>query len=330
MDSTASLKNLNQDVKAQICNQLNKYRVVKNIKNIPRDWRGLAIKLNIPDEAINEFRSRENHTEMILLWWNLNSSETYTINNLRQYLEELDRYDILDDNNLEDTLRNSSDIDERHSNYSDDLPNAGYEYDAFVLYSSQDEPAAVHIIRSLEDRFNFKICHADESVAYKDQTVLEKMHRKCKKVIVLLTNAFIQDQLLQIYVNSVRSDAIRKKISNRVIPIQLYENFEKPDMYQNFACLKYFKQTQLTKFWETLAKNVQGELIYSGETALSNDFNYSFNSNFHQMSTAIIQSTSSLNSQINGNDTGSDTQSTSSPKPSKKNVFKKIFKMKKK
>lgn len=165
-------------------------------------------------------------THKILRLWCERDSSKSTIKNLIFYLEEIDRFDVIDDIRERLSIINSiiiklflikyilvEDIEgyDEKSVIQDTLQteetiltvddvtriNQGLEpqkYDAFVLFADEDIDFATMLIDTMEKQYHLKLCVKDRDViggTVELDVIVKLISQRCNRLIVIISQSFL-------------------------------------------------------------------------------------------------------------------------------------------
>ncbi|KAJ8941814.1 hypothetical protein NQ318_006791 [Aromia moschata] len=92
-----TIQALRRKTRIIISTLLNPIKVIPNEKGLPRDWQGLAELCGISGEKIPSIQQDSDPSNKVLDLWNEKDRNGSTIDNFLLYLEELDRFDVIED-----------------------------------------------------------------------------------------------------------------------------------------------------------------------------------------------------------------------------------------
>lgn len=93
--STVSVKALNSASRLVLTNNLDRKQLLLSEKGFARDYRGFAELIGFPYRTIKKFEESEDRTLKILKAWE--SRPDAMLDKLIDYLEKMDRYDVIED-----------------------------------------------------------------------------------------------------------------------------------------------------------------------------------------------------------------------------------------
>ncbi|XP_050577281.1 myeloid differentiation primary response protein MyD88 [Bombus affinis] len=276
--STVPLASLSVQSKCVISSLLNPLKILPSENGLPRDWRGLAHVCKLSGEIIPLLTSHPDPTAYILTVWQQQRKDI-TLKDLQTVLEEIERWDILDDTSklfekdgeryLEQLQRSqtsaeviSNDIDEKVLTVDDiHRLRQGLEnqyYDAFLLYADEDVNWATEMLEKLENKYNLKLCVKDRDliagVTFEHEAVMTLISERCNRLIVLISNNFLKSPANKFFLSYAQALGIDKR-QRKVIPC-LYEKCKLPPQLQYMFVLDY-NRVGLYDFWGKLRDSVQ-------------------------------------------------------------------------
>ncbi|XP_060813063.1 myeloid differentiation primary response protein MyD88 [Bombus pascuorum] len=276
--SAVPLVSLSVQSKCVISSLLNPPKILPSENGLPRDWRGLAHVCKLGGEIIPLLTSHPDPTAYILTAWQQQKKDI-TLKDLQTVLEEIERWDILDDTSklfekdgekyLEQLQRSqtsaeviSNDIDEKVLTIDDiHRLRQGLEnqyYDAFLLYADEDVNWATEMLEKLENKYNLKLCVKDRDliagVTFEHEAVMTLISERCNRLIVLISNNFLKSSANKFFLSYAQALGIDKR-QRKVIPC-LYEKCKLPPQLQYMFVLDY-NRVGLYDFWGKLRDSVQ-------------------------------------------------------------------------
>ncbi|XP_039284701.1 myeloid differentiation primary response protein MyD88 [Nilaparvata lugens] len=222
---------------------LNPTKVIPSPGGLPRDWRGLADLCDVPAPGPGTAGEKD-ATDTILTAWQKKHPTTASVERLCQFLEQLDRYDILDD--LEacitddvqrywDRLNNDNQVQPFSSSSSpydsiltiDDTQRISLglppqNYHAFVLFADEDREFGIQIVETLETDYNLKICYKDRDLVgginFEHEAIVRLVSERCNHLVVILSdNFFRSNPVNKFYTNFAQALGIEQK-RRKVVP----------------------------------------------------------------------------------------------------------------
>lgn len=89
---------IDADCLRNLSQQLNKKKQLKSQYGYERDWRGVYHSINLPNKTIEDFERAIDPLGDLLLAWKAAKPNQATTAIFQQILRNMDRYDVLDDN----------------------------------------------------------------------------------------------------------------------------------------------------------------------------------------------------------------------------------------
>lgn len=265
---------LSVKTKEVISTLLNPPKVIPTENGLPRDWRGLAHSSNLSGEILPLLMSHSDPSAYILSIWEKRHKDV-TIKDLQAALEEIDRWDIIDDT-LElfekDAAKylaseNSATVIENEIDNKiltvDDIYRVrqGLEnqyYDAFLLYADEDDDFAMMTVEKLEKQYNLKLCLKDRDliggITFEHQAVMTLISERCNRLIVIVSPNFLKSPANDFFLSYAQGSGICKG-QRKIIPC-LYGQCELPRQL-NYMFVLVYKKGSLYNFWERLRDSVK-------------------------------------------------------------------------
>ncbi|XP_043253908.1 myeloid differentiation primary response protein MyD88 [Colletes gigas] len=276
--SVVPLVALSDESKQIVSTLLNPQKVIPSENGLPRDWRGLAHLSNLSGEVMPLLTSCSDPSTYILNVWE-QGQKNVTVKDFQAALEELDRWDILDDTlelferDAEKYLKGlekskisaeaiANEIDEKVLTV-DDLHRLrqGLEnqyYDAFLLYADEDINFANEMVDKLENQYDLKLCLKDRDliggITFEHEAVMTLISERCNRLIVIVSPNFLKSPANKFFLNYAQALGIDKR-QRKVIPC-LYEKCQLPPQLSYMFVLDY-NRAGLYNFWGKLCDSVQ-------------------------------------------------------------------------
>lgn len=276
--STVPLVALSTESKQVISTLLNPPKVIPSENGLPRDWRGLAHLSNLGGEVMPMLAVHPDATTYILTLWQTKKKDV-TIKDLQAILEELDRWDILDDTSelferdaekyLEEveSSRTSAneivnEIDENLLTRDDVLrvPQGldNQNYDAFLLYADEDVNYASEMMNKLENEHNLKLCIKDRDliagITFEHVAVMRLISERCNRLVMIVTSNFLRSTANTFFLNYAQALSI-DKCQRKIIPC-LYEKCQLPPQL-NYVSVVDYNRAGLYDFWGKLRDSIR-------------------------------------------------------------------------
>lgn len=237
--------------RTSLSEHLNPTKVIPAPGGLPRDWRGLADLCDVPTPGPGTVGEKD-PTDTILTAWQKKDIASASIERLCQFLEQLDRFDILDDleacisddvqrywdrldndnqiqpfsdsNSLDESILTIDDI----QRISSGLPPQNYH--AFVLFADEDKEFGVRIVETLENDYNLKICYKDRDLVgginFEHEAIVRLVSERCNHLVVILSNNFVRSNPVnKFYTNFAQAQGIVEK-KRKVVPLNYNCDFE--------------------------------------------------------------------------------------------------------
>ncbi|XP_015434322.1 PREDICTED: myeloid differentiation primary response protein MyD88 [Dufourea novaeangliae] len=275
--STVPLVALSVESKQVVSALLNPPKVIPSENGLPRDWRGFAHLSNLSGELMPLLISQPDPSAYILTFWE-QKQKNATIKDFQVILEELDRWDILDDtvelferdsqtylSQLERSQTSANvianEVDEKILTV-DDLHRLkqGFEnqyYDAFLLYADEDVNFAIEMVDKLENQYNLKLCLKDRDliggITFEHEAVMTLISERCNRLIVIISSNFLKSSANKFFLNYAQALGIEKR-QRKVIPC-LYEKCQLPSQL-NYMFILDYNRVGLYDFWGKLRDSV--------------------------------------------------------------------------
>ncbi|XP_070169776.1 myeloid differentiation primary response protein MyD88 isoform X2 [Polyergus mexicanus] len=291
--STMPLVGISVVSKQIIAAMLNPTKVLPSDNNLPRDWRGLAHLLEFNGEIMSLLVSHPDPTTYMLTMLEKNK-KNITIKNFQTMMEEIDRWDIIDDTEaifhidavkyLEQQQRAqvSADlidkcVDQEILTLGDvHRLNQGLQtqyYDAFLLYADEDISFANEMIQKLETEYKLMLCLKDRDlvggVAFEHEAVMKLISERCNRLLIIISPNFLKSSANKFFLNYAQALSIEKR-QRKIIPC-IYESCELPFQLKYISILDYNRRG-LYDFWGKLHDSIKASnSINTNKTQVKND-----------------------------------------------------------
>lgn len=272
--SKVPLVALSVRTKEVISTLLNPTKVIPTENGLPRDWRGLAHSSNLSGEILPLLMSHSDPSAYILSIWQ-EKQKDITIKDLQLALEEIDRWDIIDDTlelfekdaakylaSEESAEVVKNEIDKKILTVDDiyrvrkGLKNQ--YYDAFLLYADEDDDFAMMTVEKLEKQYNLKLCLKDRDliggITFEHQAVMTLISERCNRLIVIISSNFLKSPANDFFLSYAQGSGIYKG-ERKIIPC-IFGQCELPRQLNYMFVLDY-KRGSLYNFWERLRDSVE-------------------------------------------------------------------------
>ncbi|OAD53744.1 Myeloid differentiation primary response protein MyD88 [Eufriesea mexicana] len=273
--STVPLVALSIESKQVISSLLNPPKVIPSENGLPRDWRGLAHLCKLGGEIMPLLISHPDPATYILTAWEQKEKST-TLKDFQTLLEEIDRWDILDDTlelferdgerYLEQLQKSQISAEVITNNIDTKVLTVGklrqglenQYYDAFLLYADEDVNFANEMVDKLENEYNLKLCLKDRDliggVTFEHEAVMTLISERCDRLIVIVSPNFLKSSANKFFLNYAQALGIDKR-QRKVIPC-LYEKCQLPPQLEYMVILDY-NRVGLYNFWKKLRDSVE-------------------------------------------------------------------------
>ena len=245
-------------------------QLLRTDHGLPRDYRGLGELMDLSADLIEtRFKRSYRPTKSLIEYHinkNLSNNRIVTVNNLVKMLEQLERFDIIDDLTptfIEMTTRSANKqqndankalpeitTDHLHQNNGrlvihessieqltiDDGPSHRIMYDAFVCFAPEDYQYAQELIGLLEDHGK-RVATADDLLPghFEHDALVKLIATRCRRVLTVLTPSFLRSKECELQTKFASEIALRSGESGpKIIPV-LFEpcdNSKLPYMIQ--------------------------------------------------------------------------------------------------
>ncbi|XP_034938034.1 myeloid differentiation primary response protein MyD88 [Chelonus insularis] len=272
--STVPLVALSQETRFLLSTLLNPIKALPTSDGKPRDWRGLADLFLIGGEMIPSIVTSPDPTGCLL---ELVKNSKYTLKDFQNMLENISRWDVIDDSELlfekdaeqyfERMERNKESADvfkyevDNKMLTIDDLyrVKAGLKtqhYDAFLLCADEDFTELV--INNLEQKYNLKLCIKDRDlisgITFEHEAIMELISERCNRLLVVISPNFLKSPENKFFLNYAQALSIEKR-QRKVIPC-LYKECDIPSQLRYTFILNYNKP-HLYEFWKRLNESIE-------------------------------------------------------------------------
>ncbi|XP_018575417.1 myeloid differentiation primary response protein MyD88 isoform X2 [Anoplophora glabripennis] len=258
---------------------LNPIKIIPNDKGLPRDWQGLAELCGISGEKIPSLQQDPDPSNKVLHLWSEEDKNESTIDKFIIYLEELDRFDVIEDISplIEEDInyfkQNTSEFSSKYPDLDSDKyiltiddvnrRSEGLEpqtYDAFVLFADDDIDFATELIETMEKQYNLKLCVKGRDLVgggFEHDSVIKLISERCCRLIVILSPAFLDSSANQFFYSFAQAIGIEQR-QRKIVPC-LYKNCGKlPAELSCYVILDYERTNKLWKnFWYKLYNSIR-------------------------------------------------------------------------
>lgn len=256
---------------------LNPKKVLPSDNGLPRDWRGLAHLLEFNGEIMSLLVSHSDPTTYMLTMLE-NNKKNITIKNFQTMMEEMDRWDIIDD--TEAIFQNDAvkylEQQQRAQVSADLIDNVDQEvltlgdvhrlsqgletqyYDAFLLYADEDVSFVNEMVQKLETDYKLKLCLKDRDlvggVAFEHEAVMKLISERCNRLLIIISPNFLKSSANKFFLNYAQALSIEKR-QRKLIPC-IYESCELPFQLKYISTLDYNRRG-LYNFWDRLHDSIK-------------------------------------------------------------------------
>ncbi|XP_060529475.1 myeloid differentiation primary response protein MyD88 [Cylas formicarius] len=257
-----------------ISSLLNPVKLIRTEKGLPRDWEGLAQLCGIPGELMPSLQNDMDPAGKVLRLWSENSKDAATIAKLFEFLEELGRYDVLDDVTPfvgEDLKYHQEHPPNGLGIQSFDLEadkciltrddvirlNQGLEpqtYDAFVLFDDDDIDFATELIDTMEKQYNMKFCVKERDLVVgkcEHDAVIKLISERCGRLIVIVSAAFFNSNANTFFYSVAQSIGIEQGL-RKIIPCIYKDCGPLPARISHYSKLDFRRREPFFNSWEKL------------------------------------------------------------------------------
>ncbi|XP_057367721.1 uncharacterized protein LOC130688721 isoform X2 [Daphnia carinata] len=271
-DNTAHLDgylfSLRASTLATLSNMLNPTKVLLSDDGHFRDWRGVAELMGV-DVLIIQNLERTSSPFASLI----SQAKNLTANKLIEYLEKMDRYDVIDDtiavmeNDLYLASRQS--ISNRIQSQSPQLVTIGdqecysehgtlVQYDAFVLYAREDQEFVDRVVEKMEGEYGMKLCLKERDfiagLPFEHQAVTELISNRCRFVLPIFSPNFLNSEDNKFVVNFSEALGIERGC-RKIVPC-LYQQCDLPKSVRYYTRLDFTRQNPYWDFWDKMKKSL--------------------------------------------------------------------------
>uniref|UniRef100_A0A182IZK0 TIR domain-containing protein n=1 Tax=Anopheles atroparvus TaxID=41427 RepID=A0A182IZK0_ANOAO len=277
------LESLSPLTRSLLGNLLNQRRIFTSEDGYSRDWRGLFELVGIPKSYYPLVKDHDNPTCYLLELWNSKSEQCKrgaNLAELQNVLGCIDRWDILDDTSKmfeQDAeqylvkeqqratkkaqtaeLQESRELTDIDIITKDDTLDHKQQYDAFILFAQEDMEFASKMVDRLEAR-GLNLCLKDRDIlgggTFEHQVISTLISERCRRVVVIISEAFLASPLNDFMVTFAQALQIEKK-QRKVIPC-VYGKCELPPHLRYTCRLDYQRSQNLYNFWDKLAASIR-------------------------------------------------------------------------
>lgn len=283
---------------------LNGRMIFKSDTGRLRDWRGLGELCGLSSQFISNLHSHPDPTDRILTVWSETKKNESTIENLFNYLEDMDRFGVVEDiipliendivnfNNNKDNSINMNKEDWEiltHEDMERQRMGLGPQiYHAFVLFVDEDIDFASRLMDTMENEYNLKLCAKNRNLlvgTLELDAQMELIATRCKRMIVILSSAFCESNMAKFLHNFAQYVGIEQK-QKKIIPCSYKPGEVYPLQYRCFVTLNFHFHS--SNFWQRLYNAIEDRPISNAlkQSLLSLNDEASNAPKLHQQKTA--------------------------------------------
>ncbi|KAJ0180241.1 hypothetical protein K1T71_003645 [Dendrolimus kikuchii] len=285
--NTLSLADLPFKTKQLLSYLLNTNKIIPSDgpDKLPRDWRGLAHLLQIPNVVVSHLNQYPDKTTKVLEIWIKEKTEIATVGKLLEFMQRLDRYDVHDDilNDLHWYIqRQELDVSPQYqlaikaNNVmppmeevyelitDDDTHNELQKYDAFVLYADQDADFVDELYEKLGHEFKF--CTKEKLLAghaTQYTPVAQLISQRCRYIILVYSPDFVTSPANSFYTDYAQAVSIESQktiIKRKIIPV-MYKECQIPINLLYYHKIYYKREGRpIYDFWQKLEQSLRQTL----------------------------------------------------------------------
>jgi len=267
---------LSPNLRYQIGLMLSPMKYIPAESGVLRDWRGLAEKIVASSGEVQHFESQNDPSEAILKLY----GGKLTISKLVHFLEEMDRFDILND-----LLPSITDECQKYKERLDAPPRKFIElnsereeeiltihdamrlskglppdhFDAFLLYAESDAGFAQTIIDKMEVEFNLRLCVKDRDlvagITFQHEAISKLISERCNRVLIIISPSFLASEENKFLANFAQALGIEQR-RRKIIPC-FRERCPLPPHLSFYSCLDYSRTDKFGNFWEKLRDSLR-------------------------------------------------------------------------
>lgn len=248
-----------------------------------QDWRGLAEVFGFGQIDINNFERKDCPTIEILNVWSQRNPQA-SVGDLLQALQEIERYDILECDELQRAVDRDAVAYHRHiaevqarppdpiqvpqvdSTYDEFEPiivdevesGRRIHFDAFVCYTAADASFVRDMIHNLEDIHGLRLFITERNMVAGGANFVmlaELIKSRCNKMVIVMSPDYHSSdecKFLTRFAQSLQPGADKRTL----IPI-IYRPCTIPDILRYIAMLDYTREDAKPWFWQRLASSLR-------------------------------------------------------------------------
>ncbi|KAK9872830.1 hypothetical protein WA026_019615 [Henosepilachna vigintioctopunctata] len=280
LESSYSIRILRDGTMNILSAMLNRPKVILTNEGLPRYWKGLAELCGIETFLIANLEFPKDSTRETLRLWTEKCNEA-TIRQLIEYLERLDRFDVVDD--IGASIAEDIQFHKQHPNTyrlqpatptlppfldpdrriltTDDLLNLERnapltKYDAFILFAEDDIQFATKVIERMEKQYNLKFCAKQRDLVVgtlEHPAIITLISERCDKLIAILSPSFFNSPINKFFLNFTQHISIEQR---KIIPCLYKPCPVLPPEVRCLFMLDYTNSRMLCNFWDKLYESI--------------------------------------------------------------------------
>ncbi|RZB89897.1 myeloid differentiation primary response protein MyD88-B-like [Asbolus verrucosus] len=238
-----------------------------------RNWRGLAALCDIDPSYLDSIGESSDPTDKVLNRWYEKAPDCSTIQQLQRFLEEMDRFDVIED--IKELIDEDIKIFETKP-YEIRPPNLNADkyiittddvlrinegrpleiYDAFVLYDQDDIDFAIQLLDTMEKEYGMKFCVKDRDLVgggLEMDKMIKLITERCKRLIVILSDSFFKSSANQYYLRFAHAYGIESE--RKIIPCK-YKDCNLPPEMRYLFTLDH-RRMGVFNFWDKLRDSLR-------------------------------------------------------------------------
>ncbi|XP_011505728.1 PREDICTED: myeloid differentiation primary response protein MyD88 [Ceratosolen solmsi marchali] len=258
---------------------LNPPKVIPSSNGLLRDWRGFAQVCAVGGEILPAIAADSDPTYRILSIVQKRSQD-FTLQHLKDALEHIERWDIVDDSQpyldkdanlyLERLQKSESTAEENNfiidseiltldDQFRIERGQKKQHYDAFLLYADEDIDFVNEVVENLERKNNLKLCLKERDliagVTFEHEAIMRLISERCNRLITILSPDFLKSPANKFFLNFAQATGIDKRQERKIIPC-IYKSCELPPQLTYFSKI-YYKKFSSEFFWDKLIRSMK-------------------------------------------------------------------------
>lgn len=287
-----SARALNVSIRTFLATMLDKGETLATSRHVLRNWMGLGELLGYNYEQINNFEN-DGKTKMLLHDYSMGGGD---VAKLLQSLQELERYDILEDAIFQQSLRKDvasflsnqrqqttqrpqeqvsvQDPEVTSAGHHDDIVDYGDDeialtkqdsltgtttmYDAYIVYADEDFRFVEEMITQLEIKYGLRLCisNRDMLAGSAQFEAIAALIRKRCSKVVVVMSPAFKRSRMCTFATNFAFSLCPSTLRGILVPI-LYLPCQIPDMLRYIAPLDFTKVEYIQWFWERLLHSLK-------------------------------------------------------------------------